>query len=85
MTWMFALYVSRLSTNGKYLDATSIGSSGDDFGQALALSADGTLSVSGQFRNTVPFDPADGTNKLKSKGSSDGFLIELSADLKLLT
>jgi hypothetical protein len=82
----YDIFVQHLSTNGKFLGATSLGSSGDDFGGGLALSSDGTyFALTGQFRNTVPFDPTDGTNKLKSKGSTDGFLIEMSDKLKLLT
>ncbi len=82
----YDIYVSRLSTNGKFLSATRIGSSGDDFGTGLALSPDdSTITLTGQFRNTVAFDSADGTNKFKSDGVADGFLINLSDDLKLLT
>jgi hypothetical protein len=82
----YDVYVVRLSTNGKLVAATQIGGNGDDYGTGLALSADGTsLALTGQFRNTVPFDTARNKFKLKSVGAEDAFLIELSENLKLLT
>ncbi len=84
--YSYDVYVVRLSTAGKLVNATRIGGDGDDFGTGLALSADGTsLALTGQFRNTVPFDSASDKFKLKSVGAQDSFLIELSEDLKLLT
>lgn len=82
----YDIYVSRYSSVGTLQAATRIGSVEDDFGTGLALSADqSTLTLTGQFRGTVPFDSADGSFKHKSFGAEDAFLIQLSAGLKLLT
>jgi hypothetical protein len=51
----------------------------------LALSADGSFALTGMFRGTVAFDSADDKFKLKSRGSTEGFLIELDKDLNLIT
>ena len=77
----YDIYVSRLSTNGKFLGASRMGSSGDDFGAGLALQSDGDVVLTGQFRNTVQFNSASGLKRLKSRGSTDGFLTLLDKDL----
>ncbi|MCS3799085.1 T9SS type A sorting domain-containing protein [Niastella sp. OAS944] len=74
------VYVSKLDAAGDYVWAVSVGSTGTDEGQSLALDNLNNVYLTGRFINDVDFDPGTGTHNLTSAaGSSDIFLLKLDA------
>ncbi|MGH7177003.1 MAG: hypothetical protein ACREJC_06470, partial [Tepidisphaeraceae bacterium] len=72
--YSFDVFISKLSTNGKFLYAKQIGSNSDDWGTGLALSSTGTLIVAGQFRGAVNFNTVSSPQaKFKGPGIQDAF------------
>ena len=57
--------------------AKSFGGSNNDYGYGIATDASGNIYVTGSFRNTVDFDPNDGTENITSSGSDDIFILKL--------
>lgn len=72
------LFVLKLDSNGNYIFAKSIGGSGNDLGYSIKLSMNGDICISGEFTNTVDFDPNTGVSNLTSNGQIDGFLLKLT-------
>lgn len=69
--------VLKYSPTGECQWVRLVGGVDDDEARAVAVDADGTLSVVGQFTGTADFDGAGGT-QLPSFGQSDGFLLRLT-------
>jgi Beta-propeller repeat len=74
-TDMFAL---KLDSSGNFVWARRISSSGDDWGQGLALDGQGNVYTTGYFSGTADFDPGPGTFDLASVGSTDVFVSKLT-------
>ena len=60
--------------------AKSIGSTGQDFGNSIAIDAAGNCYVTGAFSGTADFDPGPGTASLISHGGWDIFLAKYDAN-----
>lgn len=67
-------FFAKYDASGNYIWAKGIGGTGRDFGHDLALDANNNFYITGQFRNTVDFDPGAGTVFLTSTGFSDIFI-----------
>ena len=56
-----------------------MGGSGTDYGEGIALAADGSVYTTGWFGGTADFDAGPGTFHLTSAGSSDIFVSKLNS------
>ncbi|MEY3442042.1 MAG: hypothetical protein RLZZ519_323 [Bacteroidota bacterium] len=73
------IYVSKLNSNGEYVWAISIPTSGFGLGMALAVAPDGNLFCIGNFSGTGDFDPGAGGHTLTSNGIFDVFILNLDS------
>lgn len=69
-------YVLKYSKNGTYLWAKSFGSTLNDAGNSLSLNGS-ELLITGDFKNTVDFDPGPAIYNLTSNGGSDMYVGQL--------
>lgn len=75
------IFVAKYSSEGAFVWAVSIGSSGADRGLGIAIDSDGSVYATGFFAGTVDFDPsADGFFELTSAGNADIFILKLDTD-----
>lgn len=69
------IFMAKLNNAGNLVWAKSMGSSTYDNGADLVLDKKGTtIYVTGQFENTIDFDPNAGTSNLTSAGSADIYI-----------
>ena len=54
--------------------AWGFGSAGNEFANGVAIDGSGNVYVTGQFTNTVDFDPSGSTANLTSAGNTDAFV-----------
>ncbi len=73
------IFVYKLSAAGTYLWAKNMGGGSIDFGNAIAIRANGDIYTTGTFRGTVNFNPGSGTFNLTSLSRTDIFLSKLDA------
>ena len=69
------VFVAKLDASGNYEWATQAGGTGNDFGLAISVLADGSFIVTGSFQGTANF----GNTTITSAGSSDVFVAKLDA------
>lgn len=70
-------FVSKLDINGNFVWAKQIGSTGIEVGQSLALDGSNNVYLTGQFYETVDFDPGSGTLNLTSR-QVDAYIVKLT-------
>lgn len=70
-------FISKLDINGDFVWARQIGSTGNDIVQSLALDASSNVYATGEFYQTVDFDPGSGTFNLTAQ-QSDAFIVKLN-------
>jgi uncharacterized repeat protein (TIGR01451 family) len=76
------IFVSKLDFDGDFVWAKMIGGSTEPHythGTSLVVDISGNSYITGQFYNTVDFDPGNGVYKLTASGSSDIFVLKLNA------
>jgi hypothetical protein len=71
------IFVLKLDSSGNFEWAKRMGSTGSDHGYSIHVENNGTTYSTGDFRNTVDFDPGIGTNNLTAAGFNDIFIVEL--------
>jgi hypothetical protein len=71
------IFVLSLNADGSTAWAKAFGGTSSDYGYGVAVRADGSAVVTGNFVNTVSFD---GSTSLTSAGNSDIFVLSLDAD-----
>jgi hypothetical protein len=76
----FDAFIQGLDDSGIFLCAVSFGGTGSDSGNSLSLDGSGNSHTTGNFNNTVDFDPYAGTTNLTSLGSHDAFVQKLSLE-----
>lgn len=76
----YDIYVQKLSTDGDFQWAISVGSSDRDEGYSITTDSDGAVYFTGRFFDTVDFDPGDGVFKLTSPRFANGFVEKLDTD-----
>ena len=74
------IFISKLDANGNFVWAKSMGGTGREVGYFLALDAVGNVYTTGEYTDTVDFDPGSGTFTLTSEGISDIFVSKLDAN-----
>ena len=78
------IYIQKLDANGTLLWAKSMGGTGDDYGMPITTDALGNVYTTGNFRDTVDFDPGVGVLNLTSAGLYDMFIQKLDPNGNLL-
>ncbi len=66
------IFLAKYDPSGGYLWAFSIGSTGNDIGNSLAVDASGVF-ITGSFKGAADFDPGAGTTTLANMGLDDIF------------
>jgi len=72
-------FVIKTDNSGNLLWAKTFGGSGIDYGNALAVDNDGNVYITGEFRDTVDFDPGPATFQTIAAGASDVYVVKLNA------
>lgn len=81
----YDIYLLKMSTDGDFIWAKSIGGTGYDEGFSLYLGATADIYLTGFFVNTVDFDPGPSTFNLTASGANDDIFIskfDTNGDLK---
>lgn len=74
----YDFFVLRLDAAGNFLWAKSIGGTGWDAGNDIAVDGSGNVYMTGFFRETVDFDPGAGVFNLTSLSTAgDGYILKL--------
>jgi len=75
----FDIFIQKLDSSGNFLWAKSMGGSGSDFGNSISVNSVGSIYTTGNFENTVDFNPNSGVYNLTSAGGdSDVFIQKLT-------
>ncbi len=73
------IFILKLDTSGNFVWVKKVGSpSDDDFSSDIALDSSGNVYVTGNFTNTVDFDPGPGVYYLTA-ANYDNFILKLTA------
>jgi hypothetical protein len=71
-------YVAKFNSTGAYQWAVSVGGTGMDLAQGIAVDTDGDVHVAGSFRDTADFNPDPLASELEtSAGGADAFVLTL--------
>lgn len=73
------VYVCKLSANGNYVWAKSIGGPNYDWGYGVATDASGNVFISGAYLDSCDFDPSSNKYTLYSAGFHDAYIAKLDA------
>lgn len=73
------IFVCKLNSSGNYVWAVSAGNGGLNVGNTIGLDASGNPHITGQFLNTVDFNPGLSVNSLTAVGAADVFVWKLSS------
>lgn len=73
------IYVLKLNASGNFVWAKQLSGAGINVGAAITAGPSGKLYVSGNFENTVDFDPGASTYTLTAVGIYDSFILQLDA------
>lgn len=71
------MFVGKYNTNGNYVWSRSIGGTGADNVNGIVVNRFGNVFATGQFQNTVDFDPGIGAANLVSLGGLESFVWSL--------
>ncbi len=71
------IFVSKFDGSGNFSWVVQIGASNMDLGSSLAFDAAGNVYVTGQFEDTVDFDPGVGVFTMIVTGADDAFVLKL--------
>lgn len=74
------IFIAKYDVNGNYVFAKRISGTGTDAGESLVIDAANNIYITGNFQNTVDFDPGAGTANLTSVTTSDTYFAKYTAD-----
>jgi hypothetical protein len=72
--------VLRMATSGNFIDALSIGGTGEDCIHSIAYDSNSNMVAGGFFSNTVDFDISSTVTNKTSLGGKDGFVAKYSSN-----
>ena len=70
------IYVTKLDSAGNHVWARSLGSAQSDAGYSVACDSNNNVYCTGDFRETIDFEPEAGTDDHTSNGDADAFLLK---------
>ncbi|MEA3323139.1 MAG: SBBP repeat-containing protein [Patescibacteria group bacterium] len=76
----YDIFITKYNTDGSYVWTKTVGDVGADYGYSITTSQNGDIFVTGQFMNTVDFDPSAAVDSHTSNGSCDIFITKYNAD-----
>ena len=76
----FDMFLINLDSNGNFLWAKSIGGSGDDYGNKIAIDKSGNRILAGQFQSSITV----GSNTYATTGTFNGLVVKYDASGNLL-
>jgi hypothetical protein len=71
------IFIQKLDSSGNFVWAKVMGGTTNDIGYGIAVDASSNVFTTGDFGNTVDFDPGAGTTNLTSVGSADIYVHKL--------
>jgi hypothetical protein len=74
------IFISKLSSEGSFIWAKSIGGKYDDVSTSLAVNDWGDLFVAGIFQDTIDVNPGSDSFLLNAQTIKDAFVLKLNAD-----
>ena len=72
-------FIQKLDANGQFIWAKNIGSVGDDYGNSIKIDSSGNVYTTGNFKNTIDFDPGPLSFLLNSMGGTDAYVLKLDS------
>lgn len=72
-------FFAKYNALGDLVWAKNVGGAGNDIGNGIAVDTSGQVYLSGQFMNTVDFDPGAGASELTAAGDIEVFLARYDA------
>ncbi len=78
------IFVCKIKSDGSFVWANSIGGTGYDAAKAITTDKEGNIYITGQYSDSVNFEPGTNNYILKSTGKEDIFVCKLNKDGKLL-
>lgn len=78
------IFIQKLDTDGNFVWAIGLGSTGTDDATAVATDTSGNVYVTGSFRDTMDVDPSPNVVNLVAEGSADIFVLKLDENGHLL-
>jgi hypothetical protein len=75
----YDIFIQKLSSNGDFIWAKSIGGTAIDYGLSIVADDEGNIYTTGHFQGVVDFDPGLGVFNLTSKGDFDLFVLKLDS------
>ncbi|MEP1906348.1 MAG: SBBP repeat-containing protein, partial [Nitratireductor sp.] len=74
------VFIAKYDSDGALVWAKSVGETNTDRGNSISVDSSGNSYVTGEFRNTVDFDPGAGTTNLTSAGNRDVLIAKYDSD-----
>ena len=74
----YDVFIQKLNSSGDLEWAKSFGGSNFDYGRSIKIDPFSNIYITGSFRNTVDFDPGNGTYNITSAGGEDIYLLKLN-------
>ena len=74
------IFISKLDSNGNFIWAKRLGGTSIDIGKGITVDSSGNVYTTGQFLDTVDFDPGAGIANLVSAGNADIFVSKLDSN-----
>ncbi|MBL4754533.1 MAG: T9SS type A sorting domain-containing protein [Flavobacteriales bacterium] len=74
------IFVQKLNANGDLDWAVSMGGTALDVGRGISTDASGNVYITGEFVNTVDFDPSGATFDITETGGREIFILKLDAN-----
>ena len=79
--WASDLFISKYDTDGNYIWAKSIGGDTNFVNvENMALDRNNNVYITGDFAQTVDFDPGPGVSSISSMINHDAFIVKLDSD-----
>ena len=76
----FDIYIQKLDADGNFLWAKQMGGTGLDYSSSITTDANGNIYTTGDFQNTVDFDPGSEIFNLTSNGGYDIYIQKLDSN-----
>jgi hypothetical protein len=74
------IFVHKMDNDGNFLWAKSFGGIDADYGYSLRVDNYGNVFTTGNFLQTVDFDPGEGVFNVTCTGQDDSFVLKLDSD-----